>query len=182
MASLGERMVGAMQGSPKTFQEIEADPNAMGQAVTVIVIAGVASLIGNIFRAGMGAGIFGLIISLCSYALWSVAVTLIGTKAMPEPTTKATFAETFRVMGFTASPGIFNVLAIIPFLGPVISLAISIWTIIISVVAVREVLDYSNTARAVIVCLIAAVCVWIVVFVLLTPLLVGSALIGAMSR
>ena len=42
MASLPERMVGAMKADVKTFQEIEADPNALGQAVTVIIIAGVA--------------------------------------------------------------------------------------------------------------------------------------------
>jgi hypothetical protein len=51
MAGLAERMAGAMKADVKTFQEIEADPTAMGQAVTVIVLAGVASLIGNIWRA-----------------------------------------------------------------------------------------------------------------------------------
>ena len=52
MADLTGRMIGAMQADVKTFEEIEADPNAMTQAITVIVVASVASLIGNIFRAG----------------------------------------------------------------------------------------------------------------------------------
>ena len=118
MASLGERMVGAMKADVKTFQEIEADPAAIGQAVTVIVIAGVASLIGNVFRSGVFGGMMALILSLISYALWSLLVVLIGTKLMPEPSTKADFNEAFRVIGFTAAPGVFNLLAIIPFLGP----------------------------------------------------------------
>ena len=180
MASLGERMIGAMQGDVKTFQEIEADPTAIGQAVTVIVIAGVASFIGNFFRLGVFIGMMLLLMTLITYALWSLMVVLIGTKLMPEPATKADFNEAFRVIGFTASPGIFNVLAIIPFLGPLISLAISLWMLVIGVIAVREVLDYSNTGRAIIVCLIAMVVVWFVTFVVLTPLLIRGAMIGAM--
>ena len=181
MASLGERMVGAMKADVKTFQEIEADPNAMGQAVTVIVIGGVAALIGNVFRNGPTFGVMSLVLTLISYALWTFTVVLIGTKVMPEPTTKADFNEGFRVIGFTAAPGVFNVLAIIPFLGPLISFVISIWMLVIGVIAVREVLDYSNTGRAIVVCLIALVVVWTVTFLVLTPLLLGAWAIGAMA-
>jgi hypothetical protein len=181
MASLGERMVGVMKGDVKTFQEIEADPNAMGQAVTVILIGGVAALIGNIFRAGLMFGVMNLFLTLISYALWSLVVVLIGTKVMPEPTTKADFNEGFRVIGFTAAPGVFNVLAIIPFLGPLIQFVIAIWMLVIGVIAVREVLDFSNTGRAIIVVLIAAVVVFIVNFVILMPLLLGARLLGAVG-
>jgi hypothetical protein len=178
MATLTERMVGAMQANVKTFQEIEADSNALGQAVAVIVIAGVASLIGNVWRAGVGVGVMHLITSIIGYALWSLIVVLVGTKLMPEPTTKADFNEGFRVIGFTASPGVFNVLAIVPFLGPLISFVIWIWMVVIGVVAVREVLDYSSTARAIVVCLIAAAVCWIITFIVITPLLIGHALMG----
>src|SRR5262245_24469486 len=58
MADLTGRMIGAMKADVATLTEIENDPSAMGQALTVIVIAGVASLVGNIFRAGIAAGIF----------------------------------------------------------------------------------------------------------------------------
>ena len=101
-------------------------------------------------------------------------VTLVGTKLMPEPTTKADFAETFRTIAFAASPGVFNVLAIIPFLGPLIGFAISIWSLIIMVIAVRSVLDYSNTGRAAIVVLIGFVIYWIVTILILTPILITS--------
>ena len=178
MANLTERMAGAMKADVKTFQEIEADPNAMGQAITVIVIAGVAALIGNIFRSGIAGGIMALIMSLIGYAVWSILVVLIGTKIMPEPTTKADFNEAFRVIGFTASPGVFNVLAIVPFLGPLISFVIGIWMLVIGVIAVREVLDYSNIGRAIIVCLIAFVVYMCVVFFVLTPLLMARAVLG----
>jgi hypothetical protein len=174
MADLTGRMVGAMKADVKTFTEIEADPSAMGQAVTVIVIAGVAALIGNIFRSGIIAGVVSLISSLVSYALFALLAFLIGTKMMPEPTTKADFNETFRVVGFAASPGVFNVLAIIPFIGPLISFVIAIWSLVIGVIAVREVLDYSNTGRAIIVCLLAGIACLIIVAIVMTPLMLAA--------
>jgi hypothetical protein len=174
MADLTGRMMGAMQADVQTFTENENDPAAMGQAITVIAIAGVAALIGNLFRSGVVAGVLAIIASLIGYALFSLLVFLIGTKLMPEPTTKANFNEAFRVIGFAASPGVFNVLAIVPFLGPLISMLVGLWGLVIAVVAVREVLDYSNTGRAIIVCLIAAVVCWIVLFILLLPLFAAA--------
>lgn len=178
MASLQERMIGAMRGDVKTFQEIEADPTAIGQAVTVIVIASLAALIGNIFRAGLTFGIMQMIMALVGYAIWSFLIVIVGTKIMPEPATKADFQEGFRVIGFTASPGVLNILAIIPFLGPIISFVISLWMLVIGVIAVKEVLDYSNVGRAIVVCLIALIVWWCVVFLVMTPILVGRAVMG----
>jgi hypothetical protein len=178
MATLGQRMVGAMRADAATFEEIEQDQSAMGQAVTVIVIAGVAALVGNIFRSGITGGIMALILSLIGYGVWTVIVTLVGTKLMPEPQTKADFAETFRTIAFAASPGVFNVIAIIPFLGPFLSFLISIWSLVIMVVAVRVVLDYTSTGRAIVVVLIGFIIYWILVFMILTPIFIGSAFLG----
>jgi Yip1-like protein len=181
MADLTGRMVGAMKADVATLTEIENDPAAFGQAITVIVIAGIASLIGNIFRAGIGAGIFGLVSSVISYLLFALFVYLIGVKVMPEPSTKADFNETFRVLGFAAAPGVLNVLAIIPVLGILVSFVIWIWSLVIGVIAIREVLDYSNTGRAIIVAVIAWVLCMIVIFVVLTPIFVTLGLIRAIT-
>jgi hypothetical protein len=178
MASFGERVVGVMKADVKTFEEIEQDTTAMGQAVGVILLAGVAALIGNIFRAGFSGAFWSLCLSVIGAALWALIVTLVGTKLMPEPTTKADFNETFRVVGFSAAPGLLNVLAIIPFLGPLISLVIWLWSLIVMVIGVRQVLDYTSTGRAVIVCLIGMVISWIISFLILAPLFLGRMMLG----
>ena len=178
MASLPERMIGAMKGDVKTFQEIEADQNALGQAVTVIVIAAVCAMIGNIFRGGISGGILNLVLSLIGYAIWTVMIVIIGTKLLPEPTTKADFAEGFRVIGFTASPGVFNLLAIIPYLGPLLSILIGIWMLIIGVIAVKEVLDYANIGRAILVCVIAFAIYCILWLVIVVPLILARAVLA----
>ena len=177
MASLTDRMIGAMKADVKTFEEVEKDPNALGQAVTVIVIAAVASLIGSL-RIGLGAAVGALLAGLIGYAVWTVLVVLIGTKIMPEPATRADFGEAFRVIGFAASPGVFSVLTIIPILGYLISFVVSIWMLVVMVVAVRSVLDYTSTARAVVVCLIGLVAYCILYFFLLVPFLITGAIVG----
>ena len=178
MASLSERMIGAMQASVSTFEEVEKDPAALGQAITVIAIAGLASLVGNIFRTGIVGGVIALLATFVGYAIWSVIVVLVGTKLMPEPSTKADFAEGFRVIGFAASPGVFNVLAIVPYLGPLISFVITLWILVIMVVAVRSVLDYTSTARAIVVCLIGMVIYWLLYLMVFLPLLTARLLLG----
>ncbi len=178
MASLTERMVGAMQANVATFEEVEKDPNALNQAVMVILIAAVASLIGNIFRNGLSGGLVALVGTFIGYGVWTVLVVLIGTKLMPEPSTKADFAEGFRVIGFAASPGVFNVLAIIPFLGVLISFVISIWMLVVMVIAVRTVLDYTSTGRAIVVCLIGFIAYIILNLVVIVPLLTMRAIFG----
>ena len=42
MASFGERVVGAMRLDANTFEEIERDPTAMGQAAGVIALSAVS--------------------------------------------------------------------------------------------------------------------------------------------
>ena len=177
MGSLPQRMMGAMTADVSTFEEIERDQTALGQAVMVIVIAAVASLIGNIFRSGLSGAVLALVATLIGYGVWTVIVVIVGTKVMPEPATKADFAEGFRVIGFAASPGVLHILAIIPFLGPVISFVIWIWMLVVMVVAVRTVLDYTNTGRAIIVCLIGFVIYFILNMMILVPLLTARAIL-----
>ena len=171
MADFAGRMIGAMQADVKVLEEVEADPGAMTQAVTVIVIAGVSALVGNFFRSGLVGGVTSLIGSLLGYALFSLFVFLIGTKVMPEPATKANFGETFRTVGFAAAPGVFYILAIIPVLGYLISMLIGLWSLVIAVIAVRAVLDYSNTGRAIIVCILAFIACVVVWFVIAAPIM-----------
>jgi hypothetical protein len=157
MASFGDRFVGAMKLDARTFEEVEHDPTAMGQAVTVIAIAAIASGIGSLFYLGPFGIARGVLSALIGYAAWAGLVFVIGTKVMPEPSTKADFAETFRVVGFAAAPGIVRVLGIIPILGSLIGFVVFFWMLGAMVIAVRQVLDYSSTAKAIVVCLIGFV-------------------------
>ena len=52
--TFGERVVGALKLDANTFEDIERDPTAMGQAVGIIALAALASNLGQIWRLGFG--------------------------------------------------------------------------------------------------------------------------------
>jgi hypothetical protein len=147
-----ERMIGAARLNTNTYEEVEADRGATGQALGVVVLASVASGI------GMGQGLRGLVIgtvlSLIGWAIWAWLIYFIGTRWLPEPDTNADAGQLLRTVGFATSPGVLRVLGIVPLLGELVFVVTAIWTLIAMVVAARQALDYRSTGRAVGVCII----------------------------
>jgi Yip1 domain len=181
--TFGDRVVGAMKLDPNAFEDVERDPTAIGQSVGVITLAAVAAGIGRIYDGGLTGIVGGALMSIIGFLIWSLIIWLVGVKVMPEPATKADYPETFRVLGFAAAPGLASVLTIIgiiPILGWLLAWLIMcviwVWQIAAMVIAVRQVLDYSTTGKAVIVVLIGFAINMIVTMVLLTPLLIASLL------
>src|SRR5262245_5037159 len=175
MASFTDRMIGAAKLDVATYEEVEADQSAMGQAIGVVVLSAVASGIG-----ALGGGVSGLVgaivAALVGWFIWAGIIYLVGTKILPEPQTKADLGELLRTMGFAASPGVLNVLGIIPLLGWVVRFAVAIWQLIAMVIAVRAALDYQNAVKAVLVCLIGWVAYMAAVFLFASILGIGAAL------
>jgi Yip1-like protein len=181
MASFGERVVGAMRLDTNTFEEIERDPSAMSQTVGVITLAAVSFGIGNLYYGGISGIVTQILISLIGYVVWSCVVWIIGTKVMPDPATKADFAETFRTIGFAAAPGVLGIITIIPILGWLLLVLLTLWQLAAMVVAVRAALDYSTIGKAIIVVVIGWV-VNLMVSAMLAALFIGTALMRGALR
>jgi hypothetical protein len=181
MASFGERVVGAMTLKPATFQEIENDPTAMGQAVGVIALASVSMALGWIFYGGLTGIVWTILANLVTYAVWSVFIWLFGTKVMPDPATKADFPQTFRTVAFAISPGVLGIITIIPLLGWLIYFLLWLWQLAAMVVAVKEVLDYTDTVKAVIVVVVGMV-VGFLIWGMLVFMTLGTAMLGGMMN
>ena len=158
MASLTQRMIRAAKLDVSLYEEVEADPKTMGQAMTVVALASVAAGLGTISQTGMIGLIWGTIGAFAGWYIWAFITYIIGTKLLPEPQTHADHGELLRTLGFAASPGLIRVAGVIPFVGPLVMLASAIWMLVAAVIAVRQALDYSSTGRAVGVCIIG----WII--------------------
>ena len=138
-------MTGAMKADVRTFEEIEADPTAMDQAVTVIVLAGLASLDRKHLANGRHRRHHGA-------RRQSVRLRAVGTPRRPDWNEADARANDQgglqrrlpRDRLHRGSRHLQRASAIIPFLGPLISFVIWIWMVVIGVVAVRQVLDYSE--------------------------------------
>ena len=161
--SITDRMMGAATLDVATYEEVEADTTATGQAAIVVTIAAVASAIGAA-REG-GPGIIGMLLgTLIGWALWSGITYFIGTRLFAGT---ATWGELARTIGFAQAPGVLLVLAIVPVLGGVVRFAVSIWLLITGIVAIRQALDVT-TGKAVLTAIIG----WVIA-------IIPAAIIGA---
>lgn len=154
MASFTERMIGAAKLEAKTYEEVEHDASATGQAMAVVALSVVASGIGSAGMGGIRGLVGGVVAALIGWVVWAGIIYLVGTQAMPEPQTKADLGQVLRTIGFAASPGVLNVLGIVPVFGGLIRLAVALWQLAATVVAVRQALDYKTTGKAVVVCIL----------------------------
>lgn len=175
MASLTDRMIRAAKLDPQLYEEVEADQNAMGQAMTVVVLAAVAAGIGSLAVMGIRGLVFGTISALVGWFVWAYIVFFVGTKILPGKNTEADYGQLLRTIGFSSSPGVIRVLGFIPGIGMLISFAASIWMLVAMVIAVRQALDYESTGRAVVVCVIGLI-IYLLVMALLVSLFGGMGM------
>ena len=161
--SITDRMMGAATRDVATYEEVEADTTATGQAAIVVTLAAIASATG---AAGEGGpGIIGMLLgTLVGWALWSGVTYFIGTKLFGGT---ATWGELLRTIGFAQAPGVLLVLAIVPLLGGLVRVAVSIWLLIAGIIAIRQALDVT-TGKAV----LTAVIGWLLA-------IIPAAIIGA---
>jgi hypothetical protein len=163
--SIIDRMRGAAMLDIATYEEVEADTTATGQAAIVVVISAIASAIG---AAGFGGpSVIGTLIgALLSWVLWAGLTYLIGDKLFGGT---ATWGELLRTLGFAQAPRVLLVLGIIPVFGRLVWLVVAIWVLIAGIIAIRQALDFS-TQKALLTALIG----WVVVVVV-------SALLGGLG-
>lgn len=176
MATFTQRMIGAARLNAATYEEIEADTTATGQAMSVVILAAVAAGIGSLGDAGLRGLIATTLAALAGWFIWAGLTWLIGTKLLPESQTQADFGQLLRTIGFSSVPGLLRVLGFIPILGGLIVFVSSVWMLAAMVVAVRQALDYRGTGRAVIVCAIGFVAYMAVTIGLVMILGLGKAI------
>jgi Yip1 domain len=172
MASFTERIVRAAKLDVALYEEVEADTNALGQAMGVVVLSSIAAGLGSITQGGVGGLILITISALIGWYVWAYLTYFIGTKLLPESQTQTNHGELLRTIGFASSPGLIRVVGLIPGLTGIVFLIASIWMLVTMIVAVRQALDYTSTLRAVGVCAIG----WIIQALVLALLfaIVGS--------
>jgi hypothetical protein len=161
MASFVHRMIGAAKLDVATFEEVKADPEATVQSIVVVLLSAAAAGIGAL-RVGATYAYWTFAISLVAWVVWAFVIWLIGAMFLAEAETDASVDQLMRPAGFATSPGIISVLGWIPYLGALIPSTVAIWVFAATVVAVRQALSYKGTARAILVCTIP----WIVLFII----------------
>ncbi len=182
--SLVQRMIRAARLDASLYEEVEADRTATRDAAIAVTLVAVATGIGSALAGAFAARpeglpapnplialIIGIVGSLLGWLIWSYVTYFIGTRMFGG---RATPGEMLRTIGFAQSPGILNLLSFIPFLGPILSLVVGIWSLVAGVVAVRQALDFT-TGKAI----LTTVLGWI--FLIIIPLVLALLGLGGLS-
>lgn len=135
--TLTHRLVGAAVLDVGTYEEIEADRAAIG-------------------LGGRPAGQLSLmsVAALLGWAAWALLILQIGGRLLPEPGTRVDVTELLRTIGFASAPGLLRVFGVLPALTIPVFAITSLWMLVTMVVAVRQALDFTSTARALAVCVL----------------------------
>ena len=155
--SLTGRMIGAATLDIATYEDVEHDTGATGQAAIVVGIVAICAAIGAIGDGG-GAAIGSLIAAYLGWLVWAGVTYLIGDKILGGT---ATWGELLRTLGFAQAPGVLYVLGIIPLLGWLVGLVVWLWLLVAGIVAIRQALDFS-TGKAIVTALLGLVAYMIV--------------------
>lgn len=161
--SITDRMLGALRLDSQTFEQIEADRKATGEAAFVVVASSLVAAAGYALRVGgeVNAGLLGAIAELIGWGVYAWFAWLIGTKVIPGPSTKADWGEVARTLGYATTPRFFLLLVAIAGIAGFVRLVVSLWILAATVVALRQALDIS-TLRAIVVGIIASILQYIV--------------------
>jgi len=151
-----QRLIGAAALDAAIYEEVEADPSAMTQALVVVVLSSLAAGIGASGMGGTSISNIGFIsaAALLTWAAWALITFEIGSRLLPEPQTRVDVGQLMRTIGFSAAPGMLRVFGAIPGVTlPAFAIA-AVWMLVAMIVAVRQALDYTSTRRAIGVCLV----------------------------
>ncbi len=173
-----QRVIGAARLDAATYEEVEADRGATGQAMLVVVLSAAAAGFGAWGQPGLGFIKLALS-SLVAWFVWAFLTWLVGTRILPGPETKADVGELLRTIGFASAPGFLRIFGGLPVIGRLIGLVVMVWMLAAMVVAVRQALDYRSTGRAIAVCLIGFLIYAGVLIALAMALGIGAWMLGS---
>jgi hypothetical protein len=150
------RLIGAVALRPATYEEVEADRRANGQAVVVVLLSSLAAGFG---AQGFGAGdagdvVFFSAVALIAWVAWAFVVFEIGARILPGTRTRADVGELLRTTGFAAAPGLIRIVGVLPGLTIPSFVVAALWMLVAMILAVRQALDYTSTRRAIAVCVL----------------------------
>jgi hypothetical protein len=151
MKKLLKRMIGAACLDARTYEQVEADPGSMSGAVFTAVVASLAAALGTGARDFTSlAG--GTLAFLIIWMIWVGLTYFIGTRLLPEPATHSNLGEVVRTTGFSASPGIFRIFAVLPSITVPVFIGVTFWMLLAFVIGIRHAMDYTSFLRAFAVC------------------------------
>lgn len=154
--SITDRMRGAAMLDVATYEEVEADRGATGQAFVVVVLAAICQGIGAI-GGGVGGIIAAVLAAIVGWVVWSGVTMFVGTRFFGGT---GDWGELLRTLGFAQAPAVLAIFGILPIVGGLVKLVVFLWLLVTGIVAIRQALDFS-TGKAILTALVG----WLVMVI-----------------
>jgi len=136
------------------YEEVEADRAATMQAMGVVTLSSLAAGVGalGLANAHLTSLAFISLLAFVVWGIWALLTLQIGARIFPAPRTQADIGQLLRTIGFATAPGILRIVGVIPGTTAVVFAVTAVWMLMAMIVAIRQALDYTSTARAFAVC------------------------------
>lgn len=157
---IAQRAIDVATLKTRTYSEIARDPKALVEAAIVVVAVAISAGIGAV-NYGAGGLITGIILSLLGWVISSAIIYVVATRVTGTPTTSGSIQTLLRTLGYASAPNIFSFLGFIWIIGGLVLFALSIWTLITTIFAIRAALGMS-ISRAILTAFLALVAAAIV--------------------
>ena len=164
------RIIRAIKLDASVYEEVEQDRTAMVPALIIVALVALATGAGSA-SAGLDYAAWGVLFGIVGWAVWAWITYFVGTRILPVPETEADWGQMARGLGFAQAVGVFRIAGLVPGVGWLLLLAVTLWQAAAMVIAVRQSLDYTSTMRALAVVLVGGI-PYVVVLMLLTGPLV----------
>lgn len=171
--SMTDRLIGALRLRSETYEEVEADEKATGEAAFIIVATSLLSGAVNGVLTGVSSGFFGALGAFLGWAFYAWIAYIVGVKLFPGPQTKSSWGEIARTLGYANTARFLTIFELVPGLQAITRTVVGIWVLIATIVALRAALD-SGTGRAIVVAILSAIGQ---VIVLVVALAIAGALL-----
>jgi hypothetical protein len=185
MATMVDRMKRAVMLDATLYAEVEENTNLNREALLIVVMVAVAGGLGALIKGLIGGDIGGallgavvtVVIGVINYYIWAYVTYFVGTRFFGGT---ADPGEMLRVLGYAHTPQLLSLLSFIPCVGPIISLAASVLSLVAVVIALREALDF-DMGKAIITGIIGWVVIVIITAIVGMVFLGGALGLGALS-
>jgi hypothetical protein len=164
-----DRILGALRLQESTYEEVEADVKATGEAAFIIVGTSLVSGAVNGALTGVSSGFFGALGSFVGWAFYAWVAYIVGVKLFPGPQTKSSWGEIARTLGYANTARFLVVFELVPGLQAITRTVVGLWVLIATIVALRSALDI-GTGRAILVAIASAIGQLIIIAISLTVL------------
>ena len=151
------RFIGALVLDASIYEDIEADRSRGLQSLLVVAMAAAGGGVGvvGLGLTGPAGFLAGAVIVLGAWLVWIIAISVVGTIALPEPQTRSGAGEVMRTVGFAMAPGVLLAFAAMRPAALPVFVIVAVWILAAMVLAMRQALDYRSTARAIAVCVVS---------------------------